>query len=92
MRSMNFTSQEETQLFYTPNAFDFFELMKPRVMSLVVFTTLVGMYMSPYQIHPVLSSISLLSIAFIAIPKSPITLIVSAKRYVPFLSLNSGMV
>ena len=63
MRSMNFTSQEETQLFYTPNAFDFFELMKPRVMSLVVFTTLVGMYMSPYQIHPVLSSISLLSIA-----------------------------
>jgi len=63
MGSMNFTSQEETQLFYTPNAFDFFELMKPRVMSLVVFTTLVGMYMSPYQIHPVLSLISLLSIA-----------------------------
>ena len=63
MGSMNFTSQEETQLFYTPTAFDFFELMKPRVMSLVVFTTLVGMYMSPYQIHPVLSLISLLSIA-----------------------------
>jgi len=63
MGSMNFTSQEETKLFYTPTAFDFFELMKPRVMSLVVFTTLVGMYMSPYQIHPVLSSISLLSIA-----------------------------
>ena len=63
MRSMNVTSQEEKQLFYTPSAYDFFELMKPRVMSLVVFTALVGMYMSPYQLHPVLSLIALLSIA-----------------------------
>ena len=63
MRSMNFLTQEENQLFYTPGAYDFFELMKPRVMSLVVFTTLVGMYMSPYQLHPVLSLIALLSIA-----------------------------
>ena len=63
MRSMNFTSQEENQLFYTPSTYAFFELMKPRVMSLVVFTTLVGMYMSPNQLHPVLSLIALLSIA-----------------------------
>ena len=63
MRSMNSLTQEENQLLYTPGAYDFFELMKPRVMSLVVFTTLVGMYMSPYQLHPVLSLIVLLSIA-----------------------------
>ena len=63
MRSMNFLSQEDKQLLYTSSAYDFFELMKPRVMSLVVFTTLVGMYMSPYQLHPVLSLIALLSIA-----------------------------
>ena len=63
MRSMNSLTQEENQLLYTPGAYDFFELMKPRVMSLVVFTTLVGMYMSPYQLHPVLSLIALLSIA-----------------------------
>ena len=56
-------TQEENQLLYTSGAYDFFELMKPRVMSLVVFTTLVGMYMSPYQLHPVLSLIALLSIA-----------------------------
>ena len=62
MRSMNFLSQEENQLLYAPSAYDFFELMKPRVMSLVVFTTLVGMYISPYQLHPVLSLIALLSI------------------------------
>ena len=63
MRSTNFSSQEENQIIYTPSVYDFFELMKPRVMSLVVFTTLVGMYMSPYQLHPVLSLIALLSIA-----------------------------
>ena len=63
MRSMNFLSQEEKQLLYTSSAYDFFELMKPRVMSLVVFTALVGMYMSSYQLHPVLSLIALLSIA-----------------------------
>ena len=60
---MNFLTKEENQLLYTSGAYDFFELMKPRVMSLVVFTTLVGMYMSPYQLHPVLSLIALLSIA-----------------------------
>ena len=63
MRSMNFLTKEENQLLYTSGAYDFFELMKPRVMSLVVFTTLVGMYMAPYQLHPVLSLIALLSIA-----------------------------
>ena len=43
--------------------YDFFLLMKPRVMSLVVFTAFVGMVLSPEKIHPFLMFFSLLSIA-----------------------------
>lgn len=42
---------------------DFFLLMKPRVMSLVIFTALVGMVTAPGHIHPVLGVIALLAIA-----------------------------
>jgi protoheme IX farnesyltransferase len=42
---------------------DFFALLKPRVMSLVVFTALVGMLAAPLPVHPVLGAISLLAIA-----------------------------
>jgi protoheme IX farnesyltransferase len=42
---------------------DFVTLLKPRVMSLVVFTALVGMVMAPGTLHPVLAAISLLCIA-----------------------------
>ena len=42
---------------------DFIELMKPRVMSLVVFTALTGMVAAPGSIHPVLGLIALLAIA-----------------------------
>ncbi|MGQ4275262.1 heme o synthase [Terrihabitans sp. B22-R8] len=42
---------------------DFVALLKPRVMSLVVFTALVGMVLAPQGIHPVLAAISLLCIA-----------------------------
>jgi len=42
---------------------DYFALMKPRVMSLVVFTALVGMVLAPGQLHPVLAGIALLCIA-----------------------------
>ena len=42
---------------------DFLELMKPRVMSLVVFTALVGMVAAPGSLHPVLSGIAILCIA-----------------------------
>ena len=42
---------------------DVFALMKPRVMSLVIFTALVGMLLSPLDSHPVLMLISLLAIA-----------------------------
>jgi heme o synthase len=42
---------------------DYFALMKPRVMSLVVFTALVGLMIAPVQIHPVLAMFALLCIA-----------------------------
>lgn len=42
---------------------DFFALLKPRVMSLVVFTALVGIVMAPASIHPVIGLTALLCIA-----------------------------
>jgi heme o synthase len=42
---------------------DYFALMKPRVMSLVVFTALVGLVVAPGSIHPVLGFTALLCIA-----------------------------
>jgi len=42
---------------------DYFELMKPRVMSLVVFTALVGLAVAPGHLHPVLVFTALLCIA-----------------------------
>ncbi|MDG3574976.1 heme o synthase [Rhizobium sp. YJ-22] len=45
------------------NARDFFELLKPRVMSLVVFTAFAGLILAPGSIHPVLGFIAILCIA-----------------------------
>ncbi|MDR3372339.1 MAG: heme o synthase [Ancalomicrobiaceae bacterium] len=42
---------------------DFIALLKPRVMSLVVFTALVGMVVAPSVTHPVLKAVALLAIA-----------------------------
>jgi protoheme IX farnesyltransferase len=42
---------------------DFIALMKPRVMSLVVFTALVGLVTAPGPLHPALAVIALLAIA-----------------------------
>ena len=39
---------------------DFIALLKPRVMSLVVFTALTGMIMAPGSLHPVLGLIALI--------------------------------
>src|ERR1700685_70995 len=41
---------------------DYIELMKPRVMSLVVFTALVGLVIAPGHIHPVIGFAALLCI------------------------------
>ena len=45
-----------------PGVSEFVELMKPRVMSLVVFTALTGMLAAPGSIHPVIGVIALLAI------------------------------
>jgi len=43
---------------------DFFALLKPRVMTLVVFTALVGLLAAPVAVHPV---VGLAAILFIAV-------------------------
>src|SRR5207248_386403 len=42
---------------------DYIALLKPRVMSLVVFTALVGLVIAPGHVHPVLAFTSILCIA-----------------------------
>ncbi len=42
---------------------DYFDLLKPRVMSLVIFTAFVGMMMAPAPMNPVLAGVALLAIA-----------------------------
>ena len=42
---------------------DFFDLLKPRVMSLVVFTALVGMLVAPVSPNPLIAAIAILAIA-----------------------------
>ena len=42
---------------------DYLALMKPRVMSLVVFTALVGLAVAPGTLHPVIGFTALLCIA-----------------------------
>jgi heme o synthase len=45
-----------------PSVGDFIELMKPRVMSLVVFTSLAGLFAAPGDLHPVLGIIAIICI------------------------------
>ena len=42
---------------------DYFELLKPRVMSLVIFTAFAGLVMAPGHINPVIGFIAILCIA-----------------------------
>ncbi len=42
---------------------DYLALLKPRVMSLVVFTALVGLLLAPVALHPVVAAVSLMAIA-----------------------------
>jgi protoheme IX farnesyltransferase len=42
---------------------DYYELLKPRVMSLVVFTALTGMLLAPVALNPAIAAISILCIA-----------------------------
>ena len=63
MRSINIISQDKEELPYISTVIDYFELMKPKVMSLVIFTTVVGMYLAPNHLHPVLALVSIIAIA-----------------------------
>ncbi len=57
------TSQTADVRFSEADAGDYFQLLKPRVMSLVVFTALVGMIVAPGPINPFLAFVSILAIA-----------------------------
>ena len=52
-----------TDVLYGPSVADFWQLLKPRVMSLVIFTGFVGMFMALGGMHPLLFVISLFAIA-----------------------------
>jgi len=52
--------------FTTGTARDYFQLLKPRVMLLVVFTGLCGLLLAPAPIHPFLAAIAVLCIALSA--------------------------
>ena len=64
---MAFTSNQNanatTDGLYGPSVADFWQLLKPRVMSLVIFTGFVGMFLAPADMHPLLFIISLFAIA-----------------------------
>ena len=47
----------------SPRVEDFFALLKPRVMSLVVFSGLVGLLVAPGHLHPLLAAVAILCIA-----------------------------
>jgi len=47
----------------TAGVTDYIEILKPRVMSLVVFTGLVGLVLAPGHLHPVLAGVAVLCIA-----------------------------
>lgn len=42
---------------------DYFSLLKPRVMSLVIFTAITGLYLAPGEIHPFIAMIAILCIS-----------------------------
>lgn len=61
MTDIALSSSSSAQAFAEPR--DYLALMKPRVMSLVVFTAIVGMAAAPVDMHPLRALISLLMIA-----------------------------
>jgi heme o synthase len=63
MADIRLTSDETTARAPQASVEDFVALLKPRVMSLVVFTALTGMVVAPGSLHPVLGVIALLAIA-----------------------------
>ena len=54
---------ETTDALYGPSVADCWQLLKPRVMSLVIFTGFAGMFLAPGGMHSLLFAISLFAIA-----------------------------
>ncbi len=52
-----------TDALFEPSVADFWSLLKPRVMSLVIFTGFAGMYLAPGSVHPFLFGIALFALA-----------------------------
>jgi heme o synthase len=52
--------------YHLPSVGDYFSLLKPRVMSLVIFTAIIGMIVAPGDIHPVIGFTAILCIAVAA--------------------------
>ena len=63
LMSAAFETRTESLTASTGEARDFFALLKPRVMSLVIVTALTGMATAPGTVHPVLALAALLAIA-----------------------------
>ncbi|MBS0242914.1 MAG: protoheme IX farnesyltransferase [Proteobacteria bacterium] len=62
MAEIGFTSEQSNSQAIGGDLRDFYVLLKPRVMSLVVFTALTGMVAAPGNLHPVLGFIALVAI------------------------------
>ncbi|MEP4978286.1 heme o synthase [Ascidiaceihabitans sp.] len=60
MTDVSYTPQSQEA---EPSLRDYYELMKPRVMQLVVFTAVVGLLAAPVSVHPVIGFASILFIA-----------------------------
>ncbi len=54
---------DKTESAVEPDLRDYYELLKPRVMRLVVFTAFVGMMVAPVSVNPILAIVSLMCIA-----------------------------
>ena len=65
MTAIDYTVTGEERSRYTEEVAvrDFLALLKPRVMSLVVFTALAGMLLAPGSLHPVLAVVAILCVA-----------------------------
>ncbi len=48
---------------YNPVLSDYWQLLKPRVMSLVIFTGFCGLFLAPGRIHPIIAFTAILSLA-----------------------------
>ena len=69
---------------------DFLRLLKPRVMSLVVFSGFAGLYVAPGEIHPLLAAVAVLCIAVAAGAAAPRSLPSSLGEGTPAIAMGTG--